>query len=137
MKHVTATHATRSDVPTPGLPPDALRWISAGLRSAKPERRQRAIDASLAARAFAAGFARGADPLGAGRRHVVDDHHEHWLVGHAVGRYAAVDAAARYLREHVLPRDRDNDASTLTRSARRRRGSATSRPERARAFCAT
>src|SRR5215468_5168203 len=103
MKRATATHAARPRAAMPGLLPDLLRRISAGLHSPKPERKPAAIAALLAARAFAAGFARGADPLGATRRHTVDDHHEHWLAGHAAGQRAADDAAARYLRDRLLP----------------------------------
>jgi hypothetical protein len=84
--------------PMPGLPPDLHRLISSGLRSSAPERQQRAIDACLIARAFAAGFVRGADPVHRRRRHVVDAHHEHWLAG-----YRAVDdATADHLRAQLL-----------------------------------
>src|SRR5215468_5379324 len=113
MKRATATHAARPRAAMPGLPPDLLRRISAGLRSPKPERKQAAIAALLAARAFAAGFARGADPLGSTRRHIVDADHEHWRAGHAAGLLAAADAAARYLRDRLPPASSAHDASTL------------------------
>jgi hypothetical protein len=56
------------------------------------------LRARLAARAFADGFARGADPRRARRRHVVDlDTHEHWLRGYDAGRVAAAAAESAYL----------------------------------------
>ena len=64
---------------------------------AQPERRHDAIEAAHAARAFAAGFARGADPERMPRRHVVDVDHEHWLRGYEAGQRAADRAATRYL----------------------------------------
>src|ERR1051326_263404 len=102
MKRTTTIDAARPRTAMPGLPPDLLRRISTGLRSPKPERKQQAIAALLAVRAFAAGFARGADPLGATRRHIVDNQHEHWLAGHAAGQRAADHAAARYLGDRLL-----------------------------------
>ncbi len=57
-----------------------------------------AIAAHLAARAYADGFARGADPRRAPRRHVVEPGtHVHWLRGFDDGRAAAEAAAAAYL----------------------------------------
>jgi hypothetical protein len=100
MKRTTATPHTAA---MPGLPPDLHRLISSGLGSSAPERQQRAIDACLIARAFAAGFVRGADPVHRRRRHVVDAHHEHWLAGYHAGRRAVDDATAGHLRAQLLP----------------------------------
>lgn len=121
---------------TPPLPADIERMLVAGLRSREPVRKRRAMAACLAARAFAAGFARGADPLSDRRRHIVDDHHEHWLAGHAAGQRAADDAQARYVRDHLLPFPPAGDANSRTPSAHVARGIATPRPERSRAACA-
>src|SRR5579859_1232917 len=82
--------------------PDARAQLLAGLRSRFPERRRQAIEAALAARAFAAGFARGADLQHTRLRHVVDVHHDHWLRGCEAGRSAADRAAADYLGDDLL-----------------------------------
>jgi hypothetical protein len=85
----------------PPLPPEVTRRVLAGLRSATPARRRQAIEALLAARAFAAGFVQGADTERARRRHVVEPHHEHWLRGYHAGQRAAAEAAARYLGDQL------------------------------------
>jgi hypothetical protein len=82
--------------------PSAL--LLAGLRSRNPARRHEAIEASLSARAFVAGFARGADPGRSRRRHVVDVHHAHWLRGYEAGRRAADQAATRFLGDQLRRR---------------------------------
>lgn len=58
------------------------------------------VGTELAARAFAQGFANGADPTKRATRHTVDyATHLHWRAGFEAGR-AAIDAAvARYRRE--------------------------------------
>jgi hypothetical protein len=85
------------------LPHDARSLLLASLRSRVPEQRRQAIEACLAARAFAAGFARGADPVRTRRRHIVDMDHEHWLRGYEAGQHAADHAAAQYLGDQLRP----------------------------------
>jgi hypothetical protein len=102
MKRAAAPTSTVRPA-TPPLPADVVRLLQAGLRSRRPERKHRAIEACLAARAFADGFAKGADPERAYRRHVIGPHHEHWLCGYEAGQRAADQAAARYLREQLSP----------------------------------
>jgi hypothetical protein len=97
-----ATRALSADRPCRSAEPSAL--LLAGLRSRNPARRHEAMEASLAARAFAAGFARGADPERTQRRHVVDVHHEHWLRGYEAGQRAADQAAMQYLGDQLRPR---------------------------------
>jgi hypothetical protein len=56
------------------------------------------VRAHLAAHAYADGFARGADPKRARRRHVVDSEtHADWLRGYDDGRRVADAAATAYL----------------------------------------
>jgi hypothetical protein len=88
---------------TPPLPADVAQLLVAGLRSRNASRKRVAMEACLAARAFAAGFSRGADPVRAYRRHVVGPHHEHWLCGYDAGQRAAEQAAVRYLRARLVP----------------------------------
>jgi hypothetical protein len=88
---------------TPPLPADVARLLLGGLRSRNADRKRIAMEACLAARAFAAGFCRGADPERAYRRHVIGPHHEHWLRGYDAGQRAAEQAAVRYLRDQLLP----------------------------------
>lgn len=136
MKRTTATPHTAA---MPGLPPDLHRLISSGLRSSAPERQQRAIDACLIARAFAAGFVRGADPVHRRRGHVVDAHHEHWLAGYHAGRRAVDDATTGHLRAQLLPASAA-PASTVPGGVRdhaptaRSATASTARPTRARAI---
>jgi hypothetical protein len=67
------------------------------------------MEACLAARAFAAGLCRGADPERACRGHVIGPHHEHWLAGYHAGLRAA---------EHATPRNATS-AISCSRPARR------------------
>jgi hypothetical protein len=118
MKHAT-THTAVSRSGLPPLPPDVTRRLLAGLRSPKPERKRQAIEALLAARAFAAGFVQGADADRARRRHVVDQHHAHWLRGYDAGQRAAGKAAARYLGDQLHAPDAALDAPVPLPSAPR------------------
>jgi hypothetical protein len=86
---------------TPPLPGDLVQQLNAGLRSRNADRKRAAMEACLAARAFAAGFCRGADPERAFRRHVIGPHHEHWLAGYHAGLRAAEHATQRYLRDQL------------------------------------
>lgn len=66
----------------------------------------RTLRAHLAARAFADGFARGADPRRARRRHVVDpETHAHWLCGYDAGRAAAAAAQGAFLEMQLADPD--------------------------------
>ncbi len=47
---------------TPPLPGDLVQQLNAGLRSRNADRKRASMEACLAARAFVAGFCRGADP---------------------------------------------------------------------------
>lgn len=127
MKHPASAPTTAPRPAFPALPADVARLLQAGLRSKKAECNQQAIEACLAARAFAAGFTRGADSERAHRRHVVGPHHEHWLRGYQAGLRAAEDAAARYLRDQLLPSSATPNAHAPSAAA------PTPRPERARA----
>ena len=100
MKHAS-THTAVSRSSLPPLPPDVARRVLAGLRSPKPAHKRQAIEALLAARAFAAGFVQGADVERARQRHIVGPHHEHWLRGYDAGQRAAAEAAARYLADQL------------------------------------
>jgi hypothetical protein len=86
---------------TPPLPGDLVQQLNAGLRSRNADRKRAAMEACLAARAFAAGFCRGADPERACRRHVIGPHHEHWLAGYHAGLRAAEHATQRHLRDQL------------------------------------
>ncbi len=86
---------------TPPLPGDLVQQLNAGLRSRNADRKRASMEACLAARAFAAGFHRGADPERACRRHVIGPHHEHWLAGYHAGLHAAEHATQRYLRDQL------------------------------------
>ena len=130
MKHPGSTPATALRSAMPALPADVARVLLAGLRSSKPERKQGAIEACLAARAFAAGFARGADSERTGRRHVIGPHHEHWLRGYQAGQCASGPAAARYLRDQLLPSSATPDAIAI--SSAPSAAAPAPRPERAR-----
>jgi hypothetical protein len=137
MKHSIPKAGAPQHV-APPLPTDVARLLLAGLRSRKPERKRLANEACLAARAFAAGFSRGADPERACRRHVIGAHHEHWLRGYDAGQRAAEQAAAGYLRDQLLPLTTAADVNTAASSAPAPDAAApTSQPERARATCAT
>ena len=63
MKHSTAKPITPRPT-TPPLPDDLVQQLNAGLRSRNTDRKRAAMEACLAARAFAAGFCRGADRRG-------------------------------------------------------------------------
>ena len=102
MKYTTPK-AIRPRLVASPLPADVVRLLRAALRSRNADHRRVAMDACLAARAFAAGFARGADPERAYRRHVVGAHHEHWLRGYDAGQRAAEQAAQSYLRDQLVP----------------------------------
>lgn len=103
-------------------------------RSRNPDRKRAAMEACLAARAFAAGFCRGADPERACRRHVIGAHHEHWLRGYHAGLRAAEHATQRYLRDQLQPSSTPPDASaTATAAIGANRASSTPSPPRARA----
>jgi hypothetical protein len=137
MKH-SITRITAQRRVAAALPPEIARRLLAGLRSPKPHRKQQAIEACLAARAFAAGFARGADTDGARRRHVVGSHHQDWLRGYDAGQRAADQAAARYLADQPLPPCVPRDARAPPSSARDSGATAPpARPERAHASHAT
>jgi hypothetical protein len=110
MKHSPSRRiALRSA--TPPLPGDLAQQLHAGLRSRNADRKQAAMEACLAARAFAAGFCRGADPERAHRRHLLGPHHEHWLAGYHAGLRAAEHATQRYLRDRLQPPGMAPDAS--------------------------
>lgn len=67
--------------------------------SRKNSRRKKAVnlDVALALRAFGLGFAAGADPRTALRRHAVEAAtHEHWRRGFEAGRDAVATAEHRY-----------------------------------------
>jgi hypothetical protein len=132
MKHATTHATTHTPVSRSGLPPlpaDVARRVLADLRSAKPERKRQAIEALLAARAFAAGFVQGADVERARRRHVVDPHHAHWLRGYDAGQRAAAGAAAHYLGDQLRTPRAALDAPAPTPSApRSNAGPRTPRP---------
>jgi hypothetical protein len=102
MKHSTAKPITPRPA-TPPLPGDLVQQLNAGLRSRNADRKRAAMEACLAARAFAAGFCRGADPERACRRHVIGPHHEHWLAGYHAGLRAAEHATQHYLRDQLQP----------------------------------
>lgn len=64
--------------------------------------RAQLLAAHLAARAYADGFARGADPRRARRRHIVDPAtHAHWRRGFDAGRSAAEAAELAYLEDQL------------------------------------
>jgi len=137
MKRAIAIHAARPRAAMPGLLPDLLRRISAGLRSPKPERKQAAIAALLAARAFAAG-------LPAVRIHSAPRDGTLSMIITSTGSPATPPVSARpmtprraYLRDRLPPVSSARDASTLAPTARRPHGGATPRSERARAISAT
>ena len=88
------------------LPANLLQQLQLGLRSSAPDRQRAALDACGAAHAFAAGFASGADPERARRRHVLGANHEHWLAGYQAGQRAADDTTSAYLRTLLAPPDR-------------------------------
>src|SRR5262249_27514894 len=102
MKHTTPKDVRPRHV-APPLPADVVQLLRAGLRSRNADRSRVAMNACLASRAFAAGFARGADPERTRRRHVVGSHHEHWLRGYEAGQRAAEQAAQWHLRDQLLP----------------------------------
>jgi hypothetical protein len=57
------------------------------------------VDRDLALHAFRKGFHHGADPTGARKRSVLDQHtHQHWKAGLDAGRKAAFEAAEAYKR---------------------------------------
>jgi hypothetical protein len=133
MKHSTVKPIAPRPA-TPPLPGDLVRQLNAGLRSRNADRKRAAMEACLAARAFAAGFCRGADPERACRRHVTGPHHEHWLAGYHAGLRAAEHATQRYLRDQLqssgTPRD---DSAPATAATDASAASPTPRPPRARA----
>jgi len=102
MKHTTPKSIAPRPA-TPPLPGDLVQQLNAGLRSRNADRKRAAMEACLAARAFAAGFCRGADPERVRRRHVIGPHHEHWLAGYHAGLRAAEHATQRYLRHQLQP----------------------------------
>ena len=136
MKH-TNSKAIRPLHVAPPLPADIAQLLRSELRSRNASRKRLAIEACLAARAFAAGFARGADPERAYRRHVVGSHHEHWLLGYDAGQRAAERAAQRFLRDQLVPpttaaseasaASASTDAAAPIPRARRARASRTTR----------
>jgi hypothetical protein len=116
MKHTTPK-VIRPPHVAPPLPADVAQLLRSELRSRNASRKRLAMEACLAARAFAAGFARGADPERAYRRHVVGPHHEHWLCGYDAGQRAAEQAAQRYLRDQLeLPSTATGDARAPSES---------------------
>jgi hypothetical protein len=136
MKHSPSRRmAPRSAAPP--LPDDLVQQLNAGLRSRNADRKRAAMEACLAARAFAAGFCRGADPERACRRHVIGPHHEHWLAGYHAGLRAAEHATQRYLRDQLQPSSTPPDASATATAAigaiRADVASSTPGPPRARA----
>lgn len=134
MKHATPRTSPPQRAMSP-LPVDLARRVTAGLRSPKPERRRQAMAACLAARAFTAGFVQGADSEHARRRHVVDQHHEHWLRGYDAGQRAAAEAAARYLADQLHAPGATLDArAPVPRASGSDAGPRTSPPKRARAI---
>lgn len=63
----------------------------------------RRLTVAVAKRAFAEGFARGADPDRARKRHVVNPAtHAHWMAGHAAGEAAAREELDEYVRNEGL-----------------------------------
>lgn len=136
MKHSAPT-TTRPPHVAPPLPADVVQLLRAGLRSRNADRRRVAMDACLAARAFAGGFARGADPERAYRRHVVGPHHEHWLCGYDAGQRAAEQAAQRYLRDQLVPPSTATCDACAPGVSTADTAAPIPRPERARAIRAT
>lgn len=135
MKHTTPKTIRPPHV-APPLPAEVAQLLRSELRSRNANRTRLAMEACLAARAFAAGFTRGADPERAYRRHVVGPHHEHWLRGYDAGQRAAEQAAQRYLRDQLVP---PSTAADDARAPSASTGAAVAipRPQRARAIRAT
>ena len=139
MKHTTPKSLRPRHV-APPLAGDIVQLLRAGLRSRNADRRRVALEACLAARAFAAGFARGADPERAYRRHVVGPHHEHWLRGYDAGQRAAEQAAQRYLRDQLASPSAPGTVAPVSATASSASTAGTAAPiprtPRARATCA-
>lgn len=79
----------------------SVNRMRVALRSSNPNTRRLALDAQLAARAFAQGFLCGADQAHARRRHEVDPFHAHWRLGFEAGRRAAELATMAYLADQL------------------------------------
>jgi hypothetical protein len=122
--HQANTAAARSTTPSA-----TLQLLRGALRSRDPQRKALALDSRLAARTFAAGFARGADPDRARRRQIKRPNHQHWQRGYDAGRRAAEAAEAEYLHAQLTPPGIVSEVSATTRRATKR-GYTQARPTR-------